>query len=81
MPDLQGDNPDVYLAPTAFPSGSYKTTIRDTKMWMINPTMRKPRRIRRRDSRTVNSPRRRMNRPKPTLVYSANLNFKSECQL
>jgi hypothetical protein len=68
---LQGDNPDVYLAPTAFPSGSYKTTIRDTKMWMIDPTMRKQRMIWRRDLKTVNSPRRRRSRPKPALVYSA----------
>jgi hypothetical protein len=48
---------------------------------MIKPNMREPRKIRRRDPRTVNSPKRRRNRPKPTLVYSANLNFKSECQL
>ena len=76
LPNLQEGTLSANLAATAFPNGSYKNQVGNQKMWMTNPTLRRSMKIRRKSSRRITRSQRTMTHLKPTLDYSANLNFK-----
>ena len=79
LPNLQEGTLSANLAATAFPNGSYKNQVGNQKMWMTNPTLRRSMKIRRKSSRRITRSQRTMTHLKPTLDYSANLNFKWMC--